>query len=112
MREHGVRCLEYFLQDVRYGMRILLKNRGFTAVVVTTLALGIGAITTVFSIIDPLLLQPVPGAHASRLVQIREINLPRNERRNVSPPVLNQLRLATNLFESVASYVRFQGQLD
>jgi hypothetical protein len=60
--------LETLWQDLRYGVRVLIKSRGFAAVAVLTLALGIGTNTAIFSVVDAAILRPLPYSDASSLV--------------------------------------------
>ncbi len=58
------------MQDIRYALRQLNRSRGFAVVAVLTLALGIGANTAIFSVIDSILLEPLPFPHQDRLMQL------------------------------------------
>ena len=64
--------MQTLIQDLRFGARMFLKNPGFTMIAVLTLALGIGANTTIFSVISALLLQPIPLPEAERLALVWE----------------------------------------
>ena len=78
-REHKESFLAGMLQDLRYGLRTLRESRGFVAVAVITLALGIGASTALFSVIENVLMEPFPYPDAHRLMTMQIHDLERSE---------------------------------
>ena len=74
------------VQDFRYAARLLLRSPGFTLIAVAALALGIGANTAIFTVVDTLLLRPLPYANADRLAVVWEHNVPRDRKNNVVSP--------------------------
>jgi putative ABC transport system permease protein len=93
------------LQDLRYGLRMLAKNPGFTAVAVLTLALGIGANSAIFTMLDALLLRPLPVANPERLVEL-QIKSPQGFESGFSYPDYQDLRKQVKSFSGVAIYSR------
>jgi predicted permease len=95
---------DHFCQDIRYALRTLGKKPAFTAVAVLTLALGLGANTAIFSIVNAILLRPLPFPNPDRLVKIF-FNNPGLGMRDVvySVPELDDLRNRSNVFEDVCT---------
>ncbi|HSQ25017.1 MAG TPA: ABC transporter permease, partial [Pyrinomonadaceae bacterium] len=95
--------MESVIKDIRLGVRSLLKHPGFTGIAVVTLALGIGANSAIFSVVNGVLLRPFPFAAPDRLVVIweRSLGLPRMV---VSPPDFADLRAQTQVFQKMAAY--------
>lgn len=73
--EHSIPLIENLLFDLRYAVRMLLRSPGFSFIAIATMALGVGATTAIYSVIDATLLHPLPYPHPSELVRI-EANLP------------------------------------
>src|SRR5215213_3622504 len=100
----GGGLMETFLQDVRYGVRVLAKNKGFTAVAVLTLALGIGANTAIFSVANDLLLSPLPYSDAERIVMLWEVTPSGRHMNTTSRANFRQWREQGSSFESMAAF--------
>src|SRR5437879_2229239 len=100
----GWRWLEDVVEDVLYGLRMLRKNPGFAATAILTLALGIGANTAIFSVVDAILLRPLPYREPDRLVRIWESS-PKCDvvRNSVNPRSFLDWHDHADSFESMAA---------
>jgi hypothetical protein len=93
------------IQDLRYGIRMLLKHPWFTCTVVLTLALGIGANTALFSIINALLLRPLPLPQPQQMVQVWEVSRQSgNLKFPVALPNMVDWRAQSSSFAHIAAY--------
>src|SRR5215813_11779495 len=90
-------------QDLRFGARMLLKQRRFTAVAIITLALGIGATAAIFSVVDAVLLRSLPFPEAERLVYLREIDAAGVEK-GVAEPNFEDVEARSRSFTALAFY--------
>src|SRR5215471_20221761 len=99
--------METLRQDIRYGLRLLVKNPGFTAAAVVCLALGIGATTAIFSVVNAVLMRPLPYVHPERLVKIYSEfpNQPSGRRFWVSAPEFLEIRREAKSWESLDAWV-------
>ena len=100
------------LHDLRYALRILVKSPGFTAVAVITLALGIGANTSIFSVVDAVVLRPLPYREPDRLVLVKE-RIPQvtPDPITVSAPDVVEFQKQSSVFEGVAAFNAVQFDL-
>ncbi len=98
----GWSWLESLIQDLRYGLRQLRRSSGFTAVAVITLALGIGANTAIFSVVNGILLRPLPYPEPTRLVSVQEHGEQFGS--PTSYPDFFDWRTQNDVFSSIASY--------
>ncbi|MDE3171278.1 MAG: ABC transporter permease [Acidobacteriota bacterium] len=102
----GLPWLESLSQDARFGLRMLRKSPGFTAVAVLTLALGIGANTAIFSVVSKVLIDPMPYPQANRIVMLRRV-FPQGlslSYPTVSIPKFMVWREQTQVFQSTAIF--------
>lgn len=97
--------MQILWQDLRYGVRKLLQDPGYTVLVVLVLGLGIGANTAIFSVVNSVLLSPLPYDEAEQLVVIKETNPAKAvEPNSVSPGNFIDLRQQESIFYSVTAF--------
>jgi putative ABC transport system permease protein len=99
--------MEIFLQDVRYGVRTMLRGRGVTLMAALSLTLGIGANTAIFSIVNAVLIRPLPYPQPDQLVRIYEKS-PRSALASVSYPNFLDWRQQSQSFEGMSVFI-YQG---
>jgi len=104
--------MDTFLHDVRFAARTLLKRPAFTGAAVLCLALGIGANTAIFSVVNAVLLKPLPYREPARLVGVWERNAERGRERNsVSPANYLDWKAQNTVFEEMAAFVDWRANL-
>src|ERR1700757_1802627 len=100
----GLPAVETFLQDLRFAARMLRKNPGFTTVAVLVMALGMGANTAMFSVVNAVLLKPLAFADPDRIVTLGSLWKGRPGHGNVSAPDFHDWHDQNTAFEGMAYY--------
>jgi predicted permease len=103
----GIRFIDTFFHDLRYGARMLISNPGFTLIAALTLALGIGANTAIFSVVNGVLLKPLPYPEPERLMRVfQSIMIMSSPKAPMSPADFRDFREQNTTFETIAGYFR------
>ncbi|MGH9344213.1 MAG: ABC transporter permease, partial [Terriglobia bacterium] len=92
-----------FIQDLKFGWRMLCKNPGFTAIAVITLALGIGASTAIFSVVDAVLLRPLPYPNPQQIVTVWEQEA-NGHRAHLADPNFEDFRAQNHTLSALAVF--------
>jgi predicted permease len=104
--------MESLFKDIRYGVRSLLKQPGFTAIAVLTLALGIGANTATFSLVRGVLLRPLPFSEPERLIGIRESKVGEGHGNPMAWRSFAEFRDRAQTLESITAYVNWNPDIE
>jgi putative ABC transport system permease protein len=96
--------MDAFIQDLRYAFRQLFRNPGFAAVAVGTLALGIGATASIFSVVNGILLRPLPYPDADRIVRVLQEDAEGRRMNNFSEPNFLDVRERSRSFDAIAQF--------
>lgn len=97
--------MDAFCQDVKYGCRMLVKSPGFMAVVVLTLGLGIGANTAIFSVVNTVMLRPLPVRDAGRLTVLAVSHQGNDSPHGLSWPDIKDFRAQSKTFEDITCWM-------
>src|SRR5262245_14709488 len=98
--------METLIKDLRYGIRSFLKRPGFLIVAVSTLALGIGATTAMFTVVNSVLLRPLQFPEPERIVLFEGINPPKGiVQSNLSIPDILDWQAQSQSFEQIAAFI-------
>jgi putative ABC transport system permease protein len=108
----GTNFVETLARDLHHGLRVIRKFPGFTTITVLTLALGIGANTAIFSVVENVLLRPLPFRNANRLVDITEYSPGKVDSTGVSYPDYLVWKQETTAFEETAAYFLIRASND
>jgi putative ABC transport system permease protein len=99
----GTNWIGNWFQDLRYGVRVLVRNPGFTLIAVFTLALGISATTAIFSVVYGVLLRPLPYDRPNQLVQVWEKDS-KGDTMNLADPNFQDLRAQNHSLQGLAEF--------